>query len=246
MRVGELARRLAPQASEWLSQLRYRSTRPRFFGETGEDAVLRAAFGPNEVGSYVDVGAGHPLVGNNSYWAYRRGWAGIAVDPGANLPKLWARARPRDRFLPQAAGPFRGQTSFYEMRNSLLSTTSLSVSEMHAAEGRAVKVRPVEQVPLGDILPSHLDASDPFFLSVDVEGGEEGVLSGVDFSAQRPRIIAAESWTAPWMSGVSLSRFLRDVDYELFAYTGLTGFWSAVEIVLPGQAQRRALGSVIR
>ena len=36
-------------------------------------------------GFYIDVGAGHPIADNVTFWLYERGWHGIAVEPQADL-----------------------------------------------------------------------------------------------------------------------------------------------------------------
>jgi hypothetical protein len=53
----------------------------------GEDRVL-VKFLPEVLGSYIDVGAGAPVRGSNTYLFYERGWRGITIDPIKSLVKM--------------------------------------------------------------------------------------------------------------------------------------------------------------
>ena len=57
---------------------------------------LSLAFAGQAIGTYIDVGAGHPIADNVSFWFYERGWQGIIVEPQPELAALYQRLRPRD------------------------------------------------------------------------------------------------------------------------------------------------------
>src|SRR5688572_11318890 len=61
-----------------------------------EDYHLASAFGHQASGFYVDLGAGHPVADNVSYWFYLQGWRGVVVEPQAHLLDLYRHLRPRD------------------------------------------------------------------------------------------------------------------------------------------------------
>src|SRR5215471_11445522 len=46
-----------------------------------EDYHLSLAFAGQKAGTYIDVGAGHPIADNVSFWFYERGWQGIVIEP---------------------------------------------------------------------------------------------------------------------------------------------------------------------
>ncbi len=64
------------------------------YAQNMEDYHLSLAFAGQATGSYIDIGAGHPVADNVSFWFYERGWQGIAVEPQRNLVDLYARLRP--------------------------------------------------------------------------------------------------------------------------------------------------------
>src|SRR5580658_10158701 len=61
-----------------------------------EDYHLSLAFAGQTSGTYIDVGAGHPIADNVSFWFYERGWQGVVVEPQDELTALYPRLRPRD------------------------------------------------------------------------------------------------------------------------------------------------------
>src|SRR5258708_37741514 len=68
------------------------------FSQAGEDQVIRYLFGllkkPDP--TYLDVGANHPFIGNNTYYFYIRGSKGVCVEPDPSFYHLIRRHRPRD------------------------------------------------------------------------------------------------------------------------------------------------------
>src|SRR5205809_2547300 len=76
-----------------------RETRKRMdlsYSQNLEDYHLSLAFAGQATGTYIDVGAGHPIADNVSFWFYERGWQGIVVEPQPELVALYQRLRPRD------------------------------------------------------------------------------------------------------------------------------------------------------
>jgi hypothetical protein len=44
-----------------------------------EDYHLWLAFGGQRNGTYIDIGAGHPIADNVSFFFYERGWQGLVL-----------------------------------------------------------------------------------------------------------------------------------------------------------------------
>jgi FkbM family methyltransferase len=210
--------------------LKYRGGK-KFYGETGEDAVVSQIFG-NQKGYFIDIGASHPIIGNNTYALYRIGWQGIAVEPLRRFQGLWKVARPRDVFHLKVISSSSDPVEFVEFGNSLLSSSNQSTIDAHIRRGLAFKRFEVETVRLADLLPLNLRSSEPFLLSIDVEGSEEDVLTTIDFSRQRPRVILVESWGLPWDKKSEAIEYLEKAEnYALFAYTGLTAVMVPNEVL---------------
>ena len=44
------------------------------------DLIIDYIFKDKDIGTYVDVGAQHPISNNNTYLLFKRGWNGINID----------------------------------------------------------------------------------------------------------------------------------------------------------------------
>src|SRR5947209_16442824 len=62
----------------------------------GEDMVLRHLLRAVSRGTFVDVGAYHPVNYSNTYRFYCHGWSGLNIDATADALDLFCVLRPRD------------------------------------------------------------------------------------------------------------------------------------------------------
>jgi FkbM family methyltransferase len=158
-----------------------------------EDFHLSLAFAGQQSGTYIDVGAGHPIADNVSFWFYERGWQGIVVEPQADLADLYGRLRPRDTIVCGLLGRESGEIDFHVVeRLHGLSTTV----EQYARQVRTFGVdyrterRPV--ITLARLCELH-NVGPIDFLKVDVEGAEADVLQGGDWRRFRPKVVVVEA-----------------------------------------------------
>jgi len=174
------------------------------YAQNMEDYHLDLIFAGQDGGTYVDVGAGHPVADNVSFYFYLKGWHGLVVEPQAALAELYAHVRPRDHAVSCLAGAAEGELDFYVVDK--LHGFSTTVRE-HAAGARQFGAgyqtmrKPVQ--PLSALIDA-AGLSRIDFLKIDVEGAEKAVLDGIDFTRQRPRLLLieamqpgslAEAWT---------------------------------------------------
>ena len=66
------------------------------YAQNLEDYHLDLVLGDQPTGTYVDVGGGHPVADNVSFWFYLKGWSGLVVEPQQGLADAYAGVRPRD------------------------------------------------------------------------------------------------------------------------------------------------------
>src|SRR5258708_32705907 len=66
------------------------------YAQNLEDFHLELMFAGQDGGIYVDVGGGHPVADNVSFWFYLAGWRGLVVEPQQALADIYAHVRPRD------------------------------------------------------------------------------------------------------------------------------------------------------
>lgn len=172
---------------------RLKKHRYSFEGEdTLADFLLRARIG-TRVGCYVDVGANHPIHNSNTYWFYRRGWRGVCIDPTPGFAAAHARSRPRDVFVESGVG-VEDELEFHTFEESRYNTFSQDLATRHRDRGEQyafstrVPVRPLMTIlERCKVAPESVD-----LFSVDVEGHELAVLSGIDWQRFRPAVVIAE------------------------------------------------------
>ena len=157
------------------------------YAQNMEDYHLSLAFAGQKTGTYIDIGAGHPVADNVSFWFYERGWQGIVVEPQPELAGLYARLRPRDVVVQGLIGRHDGEADFHLVeRLHGFSTTVQHHAEKAKAFGvdyQTVRVPVTTLSKIGETL-----GGKPIdFLKIDVEGAEADVLFGGDWQRVRPK-----------------------------------------------------------
>ena len=163
------------------------------YAQNMEDYHLDLVFAGQDVGSYVDVGGGHPVADNVSFHFYLKGWQGLVVEPQAALARLYPHVRPRDHAVSCLAGRAEDEIDFYVVDR--LHGFSSSVREHAAAASQfGASFHTIRKIvrPLSILIDeAKLAAID--FLKIDVEGAEAEVLAGLDLRRHRPRVLLIEA-----------------------------------------------------
>lgn len=142
------------------------------YAQHGEDRfILDTVFGGRQNGTYVDIGASHPVRISNTWLLYRNGWTGITVEPIERLSRLHRRWRPRDTQVKALMGGEDGELDFYSMYPSVLSTCSVSQYDTLVRDGhRLVEHVVLPQLTFSTLLSRYGTGQPVDFISVDIEG----------------------------------------------------------------------------
>lgn len=175
---------------------------PDFYGQHGEDYLLWRFFEGEPSGVFVDVGAYDGIYLSNTYLLEKLGWRGVCVEP---LPTAfeWCRANRSGSACYQAACVAESQTGtvvLHADEMGVFSSLEQSGSPhdlgyhyhrlgLDFAGTREVRV-PARS--LGDILEEE-GLSRVDVLSVDTEGTELTVLSGLDLDKVDVRMMLIEA-----------------------------------------------------
>lgn len=163
------------------------------YAQNLEDYHLDQVFAGQTAGTYVDVGGGHPVADNVSFWFYLKGWHGLIVEPQQALADIYAHVRPRDHTVCCLAGRAQGETEFHVVDK--LHGFSTTVKEHAAAASQFGAAFETVRKPVRALTAlcaeAGLDRID--FLKIDVEGAEADVLAGMDFGRLRPRVVVVEA-----------------------------------------------------
>ena len=163
------------------------------YAQNLEDYHLDLVFGDVSDGVYVDVGGGHPVADNVTFWFYLKGWRGLIVEPQEQLAAVYAGVRPRDTVYCGLAGRADGTVDFHVVEGLHgLSSAVLANAESAGQYGAAFRTesKPVRRLS-ALIADAGLERID--FLKIDVEGAEPDVLAGLDLTRHRPRVILVEA-----------------------------------------------------
>ncbi len=199
--------------------------RGRFFSyaQNLEDyhlALLAAA--DVERGFYIDVGGGHAVADNVSFWFYEKGLArhrrrAAGDDRRGAVPIV----RPRDVTVEALCGPRR--------RGRAVPGRALPRPVDHGegqCGGRGRRwCRDRRAAPAGDDAEGSRRrpcAGAIDFLKIDVEGAEASVLAGNDWTRIRPRVVVVEA-VAPWTMADRSASSRRSSPPTAIATSGSTG-----------------------
>ena len=93
------------------------------FSQEGEDTLLERIMGDiNYTGSYIDIGAHHPVIFSNTYKFYLSGWRGINIEATPGSIKLFNEIRPLDINLEIPISDKVEDLTFYKFNSPLLNT----------------------------------------------------------------------------------------------------------------------------
>jgi FkbM family methyltransferase len=196
-----------------------------------EDYHLDLVFADCANGFYIDVGGGHPIADNVSYWFYLKGWRGLVVEPQAKLADLYAHIRPRDITECTLVGTREGEVEFHVVdRLHGFSTTVESNAKTAASMGAGYATERLPMRRLQSLTTQHGIARVDF-LKIDVEGAEADVLAGADWTACRPRVVVLEAVAPGTMTEAwrDWEPFLLAQDYNFAFFDDLNRFYVANE-----------------
>lgn len=168
------------------------------FSQSGEDRILHFLFQSISIEkpSYLDIGANHPVNGNNTYFFYQRGSRGVCIEPDPNLAATIKRIRKRDICLNVGIGvPDQSTSDFYIFPEPYTGWNTFSKEE---AELRKANWHPYERVikmPLqniNDIIDKNFKIT-PDFISIDVEGLDLAILQSLNFDKYQPKVLVVET-----------------------------------------------------
>jgi len=197
------------------------------YAQNFEDVILERIFKDKESGFYVDIGACHPVYDSVTYHFYLKGWSGINVEPQPGLFSELEAIRERDTNLQICVGAREGRETLYITRDVGTSTLRQSIAENYRRDLNIKEELTVDVVSLDQIWSQHVGSRQVDFLKIDVEGFEQDVLSGADFSKVAPTILVIEA-TIPNSQELCYEQWealILDY-YEFFYFDGLNRFYS--------------------
>ena len=155
------------------------------------DLIIDYIFKDKDIGTYVDVGAQHPISNNNTYLLFKRGWNGINIDLDKKNIDLFNISRPNDINLNYAISDKEGETDFYFYHESSpINTLDKKVKEYQKA--KISEIKKINTFTLNNVFKKINFDKNIDYLNIDVEGYEDKVLSGFDINKYKPSVVSVE------------------------------------------------------
>jgi len=164
---------------------------------------------------YLDIGAGEPKQGSNSYRFYKAGSHGILIEANPFLVHKLRKSRPKDKVIQAACGEAPRTMPFHIFDTWQLSTADPRRLKTLVDEGiRPEKTIAVEGITIA-LLNVTADPSSATFLSVDVEGNDLDVLRGNNWDTYCPRVVCVEDFEFDATSDSEIHTLLTERGYKL-------------------------------
>lgn len=200
------------------------------YAQNHEDVILDAYFKDVAKGTYVDIGANHPVHDSVTKHFYLKGWRGINVEPIASLFAEIVQDRPEDTNLCMGISDKPGTLTLREYANTGLSTFSAELQTEYNKK-KQPKTATFTDVKVPVITLKELFTKYPLkhihFMKVDAEGFEYEVLSGNDWKRNRPEMLCIEANHD--IPGKDWRTILQKHHYEKVWNDGLNDYYLAKE-----------------
>jgi FkbM family methyltransferase len=193
----------------------------RSFAQQGEDLILYNLLHHElklEAPTYLDIGAGDPVLSNNTYALYCTGSRGVLVEPNQVLVQKLTAVRPGDVVVAAGIGlKATTEADYYVIRGrwplNTFSREDVAELRRQSTEDPVEKVIKMPLIQINRLIADHFQHA-PDLLSIDIEGMDLAVLRSLDYKAHRPAAICAET-KKPWMSHdrTPIARLLRTKGY---------------------------------
>jgi FkbM family methyltransferase len=202
------------------------------YAQHAEDVLLWRCLREVKDGFYIDVGAFHPLADSVTQAFYERGWRGINIEPVPGNAASFPPLRPRDVNLAVAVSDSAGESIFYEVPGSGLSTFDGPSLDPYRQAGWTIHEITVPTLTFAEICRQHAPETI-HFLKVDAELHERQVFASADFSRFRPWLILVESVLPMSVESVhqDWEPLLLQAGYEFLYFDGLNRYYASQEKV---------------
>lgn len=158
------------------------------YSQDGEEIYLKNRFAKKKTGIYVDVGANHPFRYSNTYWAYEKGWRGIAIEPDIKNYKLLMSFRKKDININCGVSDKEANLEYFIFKESALNTFCKEEIN-NKADIISTCIVPVRRL---DSIFEEYGIHKIDFIDIDVEGMELNVLNSINWNKVQINCILVE------------------------------------------------------
>lgn len=191
---------------------------------TVETELIKYFFTNQTNGTFVDVGANHPIEHSQTYELECLGWRGLLIEPLPDYCELLRKSR--------KSTVIQLGCSSEENHNKILQITvagALSTLESNLVDTRLKSndVINIETRTLNSILSDNNIEPGFDFLSIDIEGHEMEMFKGFDITKWKPKLVLIEDHVINHLKHSHLTKN----GYQLLLRAGLNSFYVPANVV---------------
>lgn len=207
--------RLLPKADTIAARLLDIEGRESTYASNREDIIILDYMLSRQTDfSYMDIGVCHPVVRNNTYLFYEKGYTnGVLVEPNTEMCRMAAEYRPLNKIVNLGAAPVPTNEEliyYYDPMHPGLNTFLKDIAVKRGME------RDFKRVPVKDInvIISENFKTYPDVLDLDTEGLDYDLLLHLDFNKYPIALICVENSTEG-----QIKRLMGEKGYKILATT---------------------------
>lgn len=189
-----------------------------YYGEYGEDVLVKNFFRKKNNGFYLDVGCYHPIRGSLTYFLHKKGWKGMNIDISKVSIDLFNISRPNDTNINCAASNKNAKINYHE------------VGPINQANFISKKNENTKKI-INSFTIKYLLKKNKIkkinYLNIDCEGHDLNVLLGIDFKVTKPELITIEEdhYNIKKLLNDKIFKFLSKKNYILMSRYFMTSFY---------------------
>jgi FkbM family methyltransferase len=206
------------------------------FSQCAEDIVIEKIFNSIQGGSFLDVGAHHPVRFSLTNKLYKKGWRGINIDADPEIIKLFDQFRTEDINLTAFIGTEPKYDFSIFLEKAISSANNVNIKNNLNSGYTIDKIIQVEGVTLRKVFDKYHSIIGPDLLNIDVEGNEIDVLKSLSFETlpevRRPKIIVIETFNSyNDVLSIDTVKLLNFYGYEVLYVLPMVTVLAKIEII---------------
>lgn len=199
---------------------------------TVEIELIKSFFSNQIGGTFVDVGANHPVEHSQTYDLECLGWRGLLIEPLPSYCELLRRDRKSTVVQLGCSSEENHNKSLPIIVAGALSTLETNLIDTRLNSNNVVNI---ETRTLNSILSDNNIKPGFDFLSIDIEGHEMEMFKGFDISKWKPKLVLIEDHVINHFKHNHLTKN----GYQLLLRAGLNSFYVPANVVFSHSIRSR-------
>ena len=164
--------------------------------------------------SYMDVGVCHPVVRNNTFLFYEKGFTnGVLIEPNTEMCSMAAEYRPLNKIVNMGASPVPTDEELIYYYDSMHPGLNTFLRDVAIHRGMDQSFRKVPMKDINSIIAENFE-SYPNVLDIDTEGLDFDLLSHLDFDKYPIDLVCVEA-----SAGDRIRKLMTERGYRLLEVT---------------------------